>query len=102
MVEVCQALRLEGFKVFLASDEGAGCILGVAVEVREGFLVHPPGGIVSGPLFLDDDSTFLVYLNGIAGNEMRVVVHHQKAGVNYSFTCDGNIVQHIGRVLHTC
>ena len=61
-----------------------------------------PSGISAGTPLLDNDAPFLVNLNGVAGHEVRVVVHHKKTGVDDAFAGDGNIVQHIGGLLDPC
>ena len=82
MVEVHETLGLEVLEVLLAADYGRGGILGVAEDVGLLLLVDSPGCVVARALLLEYHSALLVDLLGIAGHEVRVVVHYQQAGVH--------------------
>ena len=100
MVEVRQALRLEGLEVLFRADDGGGGVLGVAVEVRIGLLAHAPLGGVAGTLLLQDNATLLVDLRRVAGHEVGVVVHDEDAGVHDGGTDQRDVVEQVDGLLH--
>ena len=99
MIEVRQALRLEGLQILLAAYDGSGGILGVSIQIMGTLLAGSPGCIVARTLFLQNHSPFLIDLHRIAGYEVRVIVHNQKTGIDHSLTHQRNIVQQVDGLL---
>ena len=100
VVEVRQALGLEGLEVLLGADDGRGGVLGVTIEIRIRLLAHAPLGGVAGTLLLQDDAALLVDLLRVAGHEVGVVVHDEDAGVDDGRTHQGNVVEQVDGLLN--
>ena len=102
LVEIGEALRLERLEVLLASDERAARVFAVSVIIWEGLLVESPVCSPACSSLLDDDSSFIVDFHRVAGHEMRIVVHHEQAGVYDALAGGRHVVEHIGGHLHSC
>ena len=96
-----EAFGLEGLEVLLASYDGRGRVLGVAVEIGLGLLGDSPLCVVAGALLLEYHSALLVYLLRVAAYEMRVVMHDEQAGVHHGGAYQRDVVEHVDGLLHS-
>ena len=98
-VEVPEALGLEGLQALLPADEGAVLHLGSLEIDGEGGFHRPPLGVAALTALFDDDAALLVDLLGLVLDEMRIVAQDHQAGVHDRGTLDGNVVEHVLRLL---
>ena len=95
-----QTLRSESLKILLASDYGAGGILGIAVVIWHRAFMQSPGSVSAGSPLLKYDSALLVDLCRVVGHEMGIIVHYEYATVYYRLVDQRYVRQHILCTLH--
>ena len=100
MVEVGQALGLEGLEVLLRADDTRGGVLGVTIEIGTAGLADAPLGGVARALLLQDDAALLVDLGRVAGHEVGVVVHDEQARIHHGVADERDVVEQVDGLLH--
>ena len=95
LVEVGEALGLEGLQALLAAEYRAVCHLRSLEIIGEGFLHGASLGVAPLAAFFDDDAALLVDFNGIVVDEVRIVAKDHQAGVHDRLALDRDVVEHV-------
>ena len=100
LVEVGEALILEGLQVFLQADEGALGQRGLRAEVvGEAALHAAPAGVAALTALLDDNAALCVNLLGLVEHIVGVVAQDHQAAVHNALALYRDVVEHVLRLL---
>ncbi len=102
VIEILKFACREGLKVFLSTYDITGGIFRAFVEMLPSLLGTSPLGCAACTPLLYDDTSLLIYFDGIICHKSRVVVHYQKRRVDNAFPGSGYVVEHIHCLLNSC